>query len=153
MSDGQRTAIVTGAAGGIGRALVGGLLDAGIRVTATDRTADGLVQQMAAAVRNGSDFREIDTTSCLSSSSTDNDFNWLVLRTATCWPERLCRKPPNANAIGNEKNGRHEYRPSKVVERFSCMVGSRVRADWNMDSRTAPHICRSRCARKLHSGG
>ena len=42
MSDGQRTAIVTGAAGGIGRALVRGLLDAGIRVAASDRTAEGL---------------------------------------------------------------------------------------------------------------
>ncbi|MGD9616333.1 MAG: SDR family NAD(P)-dependent oxidoreductase [Alphaproteobacteria bacterium] len=42
MSDGQRTAIVTGAAGGIGRALVGGLLDSGVRVAASDRTADGL---------------------------------------------------------------------------------------------------------------
>ena len=42
MSDGQRTAIVTGAAGGIGRALVHGLLDAGIRVAASDRIAEGL---------------------------------------------------------------------------------------------------------------
>ena len=42
MSDRQRTAIVTGAAGGIGRALVGGLLGAGLRVVAVDRTADGL---------------------------------------------------------------------------------------------------------------
>src|SRR5260370_38172274 len=42
MSDTQRAAIVTGAAGGIGRALVKGLLGAGIRVAAVDRTADGL---------------------------------------------------------------------------------------------------------------
>src|SRR5258707_5745014 len=40
MSDRQRVAIVTGAAGGIGRALVGGLLGAGLRVAAVDRTAD-----------------------------------------------------------------------------------------------------------------
>ena len=37
-----RVAIVTGAAGGIGRALVGGLLGAGMRVAAVDRAADGL---------------------------------------------------------------------------------------------------------------
>jgi NAD(P)-dependent dehydrogenase (short-subunit alcohol dehydrogenase family) len=37
-----RTAIVTGAAGGIGRELVKGLVGAGIRVAAVDRTADGL---------------------------------------------------------------------------------------------------------------
>src|SRR5947209_19664050 len=36
MSDTQRAAIVTGAAGGIGRALVKGLLGAGIRVAAVD---------------------------------------------------------------------------------------------------------------------
>lgn len=42
MSDTQRVAIVTGAAGGIGRALVGGLLGAGLRVAAVDRAADGL---------------------------------------------------------------------------------------------------------------
>ena len=42
MTQSQRTAIVSGAAGGIGRALVGGLLQAGIRVAAVDRTADGL---------------------------------------------------------------------------------------------------------------
>jgi len=42
MSDTQRAAIVTGAAGGIGRALVKGLLGAGIRVAAVDRTAEGL---------------------------------------------------------------------------------------------------------------
>jgi NAD(P)-dependent dehydrogenase (short-subunit alcohol dehydrogenase family) len=42
MSDTQRVAIVTGAAGGIGRALVGGLLGNGLRVAAVDRTADGL---------------------------------------------------------------------------------------------------------------
>jgi NAD(P)-dependent dehydrogenase (short-subunit alcohol dehydrogenase family) len=42
MSDKERVAIVTGAAGGIGRALVKGLLGAGIRVAAVDQTADGL---------------------------------------------------------------------------------------------------------------
>jgi NAD(P)-dependent dehydrogenase (short-subunit alcohol dehydrogenase family) len=43
----QRTAIVTGAAGGIGRAFVKGLLGAGHRVAAVDQTADGLAAVMA----------------------------------------------------------------------------------------------------------
>src|ERR1051325_564520 len=55
MSDKQRTAIVTGAAGGIGRALVKGLLDAGIRVAAVDRTRDGLNALAAAARAQGRD--------------------------------------------------------------------------------------------------
>ena len=49
MSDKQRTAIVTGAAGGIGRAIVRGLLDAGVRVAASDRTAEGLAALEASA--------------------------------------------------------------------------------------------------------
>ena len=49
MSEKQRTAIVTGAAGGIGRAMVGGLLGAGLRVAAVDRTADGLAALAEAA--------------------------------------------------------------------------------------------------------
>lgn len=53
MSDGQRTAIVTGAAGGIGRALVRGLLDAGIRVAASDRTAEGLAALAQSAREQG----------------------------------------------------------------------------------------------------
>src|SRR5437763_14959234 len=54
MSDKQRTAIVTGAAGGIGRALVKGRLEAGIRVAAVDRTREGL-DALAAAAREGLD--------------------------------------------------------------------------------------------------
>jgi NAD(P)-dependent dehydrogenase (short-subunit alcohol dehydrogenase family) len=53
MSKAQRAAIVTGAAGGIGRALVRGLLDAGISVAAVDRTADGLAAVAAAAREQG----------------------------------------------------------------------------------------------------
>ena len=53
MSDTQRAAIVTGAAGGIGRALVEGLLGAGIRVAAVDRTRDGLNALTAAAREQG----------------------------------------------------------------------------------------------------
>jgi NAD(P)-dependent dehydrogenase (short-subunit alcohol dehydrogenase family) len=41
MSERQRVAIVTGAAGGIGRELVVGLLGNEIRVAAVDRTAPG----------------------------------------------------------------------------------------------------------------
>src|SRR5437870_13511910 len=53
MSDTQRAAIVTGAAGGIGRALVQGLLGAGVRVAAVDRTRDGLQAVEAAAREQG----------------------------------------------------------------------------------------------------
>src|SRR5215469_1483517 len=44
MSEQQRVAIVTGAAGGIGRELVLGLLDKEIKVAAVDRTAEGLAE-------------------------------------------------------------------------------------------------------------
>ena len=53
MSDMQRTAIVTGAAGGIGRALVKGLLGAGIRVAAVDQTRDGLAAVASSAREQG----------------------------------------------------------------------------------------------------
>jgi NAD(P)-dependent dehydrogenase (short-subunit alcohol dehydrogenase family) len=49
MSDRGRVAIVTGAGGGIGRVMVGGLLGAGLKVAAVDRTADGLVALAEAA--------------------------------------------------------------------------------------------------------
>jgi NAD(P)-dependent dehydrogenase (short-subunit alcohol dehydrogenase family) len=49
MSGQQRTAIVTGAAGGIGRELVLGLLGKGLRVAAVDRTAQGLTDLAQAA--------------------------------------------------------------------------------------------------------
>ena len=44
MSEQQRVAIVTGAAGGIGRELVLGLLGKGLAVAAVDRTAQGLAE-------------------------------------------------------------------------------------------------------------
>ena len=53
MSDTQRAAIVTGAAGGIGRALVKGLLGAGIRVAAVDLTRDGLAAVASNAREQG----------------------------------------------------------------------------------------------------
>jgi NAD(P)-dependent dehydrogenase (short-subunit alcohol dehydrogenase family) len=55
MSDTRRAAIVTGAAGGIGRALVKGLLGAGIRVAAVDLTRDGLAVVAGNAREQGKD--------------------------------------------------------------------------------------------------
>ena len=49
MSEQQRAAIVTGAAGGIGRELVVGLLGKGLRVAAVDRSAQGLAELAHAA--------------------------------------------------------------------------------------------------------
>src|SRR5215469_7012924 len=49
MSEQQRVAIVTGAAGGIGRELVLGLLGKGLAVAAVDRTAPGLAELVQAA--------------------------------------------------------------------------------------------------------
>jgi NAD(P)-dependent dehydrogenase (short-subunit alcohol dehydrogenase family) len=62
MAETQRTAIVTGAAGGIGRALVKGLLGAGHRVAAVDRTAEGLAALMAenGRQRGGPDLLTIE---------------------------------------------------------------------------------------------
>jgi NAD(P)-dependent dehydrogenase (short-subunit alcohol dehydrogenase family) len=51
MSEQQRVAIVTGAAGGIGRELVLGLLGNQIKVAAVDRTAPGLADLAQAAQR------------------------------------------------------------------------------------------------------
>ncbi|MBV8889059.1 MAG: SDR family oxidoreductase [Alphaproteobacteria bacterium] len=53
MSETQRAAILTGAAGGIGGALAAGLLQAGINVAAVDRTRDGLAALAAEAGRAG----------------------------------------------------------------------------------------------------
>ena len=49
MSEQQRVALVTGAAGGIGRELVLGLLGSGLKVAAVDRTAQGLAELAQAA--------------------------------------------------------------------------------------------------------
>jgi NAD(P)-dependent dehydrogenase (short-subunit alcohol dehydrogenase family) len=66
MSDMQRAAIVTGAAGGIGRALVKGLLGAGIRVAAVDLTRDGLAAVAAGAREQGKDAALLTIESDLS---------------------------------------------------------------------------------------
>jgi NAD(P)-dependent dehydrogenase (short-subunit alcohol dehydrogenase family) len=62
MSAEQRVAIVTGAAGGIGRALVGGLLRAGLKVAAVDRAAEGLAElaQSAAERQQGANLLTIE---------------------------------------------------------------------------------------------
>jgi NAD(P)-dependent dehydrogenase (short-subunit alcohol dehydrogenase family) len=62
MSASQRVVIVTGAAGGIGRALVGGLLGAGLNVAAVDRTAEGLAElaQSAAERQQGANLLTIE---------------------------------------------------------------------------------------------
>src|SRR5438552_1993256 len=49
MSEQQRVAIVTGAAGGIGRELVLGLLGKGLKIAAVDRTSQGLADLVQAA--------------------------------------------------------------------------------------------------------
>jgi len=53
MSEIQRVAIVTGAAGGIGRAMTRGLLAAGIRVAGVDRDHDPLEELAASAHEQG----------------------------------------------------------------------------------------------------
>lgn len=62
MSAERRVALVTGAAGGIGRALVGGLLGQGLAVAAVDRTAEGLaaLAEDAAQRQRGADLLTIE---------------------------------------------------------------------------------------------
>ena len=58
MSEQQRVAIVTGAAGGIGREIVLGLLGKGLAVAATDRTAQGLADLAQAAQQRQQRLRQ-----------------------------------------------------------------------------------------------
>ena len=73
MSDTQRTAIVTGAAGGIGRALVKGLLGAGIRVAAVDLTRDGLAAVASNAREQGKEAALLTIESDLSRDGAATD--------------------------------------------------------------------------------
>ena len=62
MSEQQRVAIVTGAAGGIGRELVLGLLGKGLKLAAVDRAAQGLTElaQAAQERQHGSNLMTIE---------------------------------------------------------------------------------------------
>jgi NAD(P)-dependent dehydrogenase (short-subunit alcohol dehydrogenase family) len=62
MSEQQRVAVVTGAAGGIGRELVLGLLGGGLAVAAVDRSAPGLAElaDMAQQRQRGTDLLTIE---------------------------------------------------------------------------------------------
>jgi NAD(P)-dependent dehydrogenase (short-subunit alcohol dehydrogenase family) len=72
MAEIQRVAIVTGAAGGIGRAMTRGLLAAGIRVAGVDRDRDPL-EALAASAREQGKADELLTiqTDLASDSATD----------------------------------------------------------------------------------
>jgi len=73
MSDTQRAAIVTGAAGGIGRALVKGLLGVGIRVAAVDRTREGLDAVSVAARQQGRETNLLTVEADLSGDGAISD--------------------------------------------------------------------------------
>ena len=68
MSEQQRTAIVTGAAGGIGRELVLGLLGNRLKVAAVDRTAQGLAElaQTVQQRQQGANLMTIEAEEVLS---------------------------------------------------------------------------------------
>jgi NAD(P)-dependent dehydrogenase (short-subunit alcohol dehydrogenase family) len=72
MAENQRVAIVTGAAGGIGRAMTRGLLAAGIRVAGVDRDRDSL-EALAANAREQGKADDLLTiqTDLASDSATD----------------------------------------------------------------------------------
>ncbi len=73
MSETARVAIVTGAAGGIGQALVHGLLDAGIHVAAVDLSAGGLGSVAAAARQAGKEAALLAIAADLSRDDAAND--------------------------------------------------------------------------------
>ncbi len=69
MTDTQRVAIVTGAAGGIGTAMTRGLLGAGIRVAGVDRDGEPLESLAAMAREQGKAAELLTIQSDLSSDS------------------------------------------------------------------------------------
>jgi len=89
MSDKQRTAIVTGAAGGIGRALVKGLLEAGIRVAAVDRTRDGLNALAKGAREQGRDANLLTIEADLSRDAAISDIVGQATLRPGNWQEPL----------------------------------------------------------------
>jgi NAD(P)-dependent dehydrogenase (short-subunit alcohol dehydrogenase family) len=70
MAETQRVAIVTGAAGGIGRAMVRGLLAAGIRVAGVDRDREPLEMLAASAREQGNAAELVTITADLTDDAT-----------------------------------------------------------------------------------
>src|SRR6266436_1831804 len=73
MSEIQRVAIVTGAAGGIGRAMVQGLLAAGVRVAGIDRDPEPLEALAASAREQGKGAELLTIQTDLTNDSTADE--------------------------------------------------------------------------------
>ncbi len=73
MSEIQRVAIVTGAAGGIGRAMVQGLLAAGVRVAGIDRDREPLEALAASAREQGKGAELLTIQTDLTNDSTADE--------------------------------------------------------------------------------
>src|SRR6266478_6388675 len=71
MPETQRVAIVTGAAGGIGRAMVRGLLAAGVRVAGVDRDREPLEALAASAGEQGKEDDFLTMTDLTSDAAAD----------------------------------------------------------------------------------
>ena len=99
MSEQQRVAIVTGAAGGIGRELVLGLLGKRLKVAAVDRTAQGLVElaQAAQQRQQGANLMTIEAD-----LARDESIDEIVSKARPFWDDRhpcqQCRGRPGNGA-------------------------------------------------------